>query len=27
LKKEDFFEEWKGDWKERKEEFRIYQSS
>ena len=26
MKKEDFFEEWKGDWKEKKEEFHTNQA-
>jgi hypothetical protein len=26
MKKEEFFEEWKGDWKERKEEFHTNQA-
>jgi len=26
MKKEEFFEEWKGDWKERQEEFHTNQA-
>ena len=26
MKKEEFFDEWKGDWKERKEEFHTNQA-